>query len=427
MEQTWYASPDLQPDWVPDAPDRLVPRAALLSNGWARIPRSRWSGRYVGGLFVNPLLPTDLRWFLDASSDLQIAGPLALRVSVNVLHDAVNPGAVLPTDLRTTAGLSWSTPQRSRTTDRRRRQARDLDPADLLAPPTAPVVQDADAWQARLKALEGADPLPSPSAAAGSPAASAGPCLRLPGGPARPAARLRRGARDRPVRHRVGRGPPPRHRDRPRGGRLTGRKRFVTLGPLAERLVVLARTGVDDAGRPRLVACVVASDAPGAAVRAMPPLPFIPEVPHGQLSLDATPPTVVLPGDGYTDVLKPFRTVEDAHVSAAVVAWLVGVAQAVSWPDAITEGLLVTVAALAQVAALDPADPATHRLGGTLASLEAQLDALDLWIEAPATLRAAWTRDRPSSHRRWPRGARLAKARAALPAAAPPRGRAHGT
>ena len=110
VEQTWYASPDLQPDWVADAPDRLVPRAALLSNGWARIPDSRWSGRYVGGLFVNPLLPTDLRWFLDASSDLQIAGPLALRVSVNVLHDAVNPGAVLPTDLRTTAGLSWSTP-----------------------------------------------------------------------------------------------------------------------------------------------------------------------------------------------------------------------------------------------------------------------------------------------------------------------------
>ena len=38
VEQTWYASPDLQPDWVADAPDRLVPRAALLSNGWARIP-----------------------------------------------------------------------------------------------------------------------------------------------------------------------------------------------------------------------------------------------------------------------------------------------------------------------------------------------------------------------------------------------------
>ena len=213
-------------------------------------------------------------------------------------------------------------------------------------------------------------------------------------------------------------------------GRLTGRKRFVTLGPLAERLVVLARTGVDDAGRPRLVACVVASDAPGAAVRATPPLPFIPEVPHGQLSLDATPPTVVLPADGYADVLKPFRTVEDAHVSGAVAAWLVGVAQEVGWPDAITEGLLVTVAALAQVAALDPADPATHRLlGGTLASLESQLDALDpLWSEAPAALRAAWTRDRPVLRiADGPRGARLAKARAALPAAALPRGTAHGT
>ena len=105
-------------------------------------------------------------------------------------------------------------------------------------------------------------------------------------------------------------------------------------------------------------------------------------------------------------------------------------AKAVGWPDAITEGLLVTVAALAQVAALDPVDPATHRLlGGTLASLEAQLDALDpLWIEAPAALRAAWTRDRPVLRiADGPRGARLTRARAALPAAAPPRGPAHGT
>ena len=279
-------------------------------------------------------------------------------------------------------------------------------------------------WRTRLQALEGADPF-ALAVRGGRQSGSLGWAFAFgyQGSPARPAARLRRGARDRPVRHRVGRGPPPRHRDRPRGRppdraqalRDAGAPGRAAGGPRAHR-GGRRRPAPARGLRGRI------RRAPGAAVRAMPPLPFIPEVPHGQLSLDATPPTVVLPGDGYTDVLKPFRTVEDAHVSAAVVAWLVGVAQAVSWPDAITEGLLVTVAALAQVAALDPADPATHRLlGGTLASLEAQLDALDpLWIEAPAALRAAWTRDGRPSHRRWPARCETRQGRAALPAAAPP-------
>ena len=111
LERSAYATAELSPDWVEDSATRLIPRISLQSNGWARLPGTRLSGRYVGGLFVNPTAPADLRWFLDASGDVKITGQWALRVSFNGLHDAVNPDGVLPTDLRTTAGLAWSTPR----------------------------------------------------------------------------------------------------------------------------------------------------------------------------------------------------------------------------------------------------------------------------------------------------------------------------
>ena len=110
VERTAYAMPALSPEWVDDADTRLIPRVTLQSNGWARLPDTRLSGRYVGGLFVNPTAPADLRWFLDASGDVRISGQWSVRVAFNGLHDAVNPEGVLPTDLRTTAGLAWSTP-----------------------------------------------------------------------------------------------------------------------------------------------------------------------------------------------------------------------------------------------------------------------------------------------------------------------------
>ena len=109
VERTGYAMPDLSPDWVDDTTTRLVPRATLQSNGWMRLPGTRLSGRYVGGLLVNPTKAADYRWFLDASADVKIARQWSFRLAFNGLHDAVNPTGVLPTDLRTTAGFAWST------------------------------------------------------------------------------------------------------------------------------------------------------------------------------------------------------------------------------------------------------------------------------------------------------------------------------
>jgi acyl-CoA dehydrogenase len=199
-------------------------------------------------------------------------------------------------------------------------------------------------------------------------------------------------------------------------GLLTGHKAFVTLGPLAEQLVVVASTGQDAAGRNRLVGCVVDSGADGVTVTPMPPMPFVPDVPHGQLQLDGARPSLVLPGDGYTGLLKPFRTVEDIHVHAALAAWMLGVGVEAGWPDDVIEALLVAIAALAQAAAGAPSDPGTHRLlGGALAALADLVQRIEpLWADAPPGVAEMWARDRALMRiASGARGARLDRARAA--------------
>ena len=110
VEHTRFAGADLDPAWAGSGASRTVPRAALQSNGWIRRPGKRTSARYVGGLWVHPALPRDLRAYLDASADLTLVGAVSLRASANLLHDTVVPAGVQPTDLRATLGLAWKTP-----------------------------------------------------------------------------------------------------------------------------------------------------------------------------------------------------------------------------------------------------------------------------------------------------------------------------
>ncbi len=201
-------------------------------------------------------------------------------------------------------------------------------------------------------------------------------------------------------------------------GVLNGEKTFVTLGEHAEVLLVVARTGTDSAGRPTLVACVVDSSAPGVRLEAGVPLPMVPEVPHAGLKLVDVRPVEVLPGDGYTRVLKRFRTVEDIHVHAALSAWLVGVAQHSEWPDTVVEALLAVIGALDLAARLDPSAPGTHRLlGGALAELHAILERHEaLWAATPEPLRMMWARDRVLMRvAGGARKTRLERARAVVP------------
>ncbi len=173
------------------------------------------------------------------------------------------------------------------------------------------------------------------------------------------------------------------------GWRMTGHKRWVT----AAGAVILALARAEEG----LALVRVARDRPGVAVRPLPALPFVPEVPHAEIVFDAVRVEAAdrLPGDGWTRWVKPFRTVEDVHVHGALLGFLSSAAARFGWPRPLRARLLAAVVTTRAVAALAPDDAATHvALAGLLDEVAALLAGVDL-SSADADFRARWARDRP--------------------------------
>src|SRR5262249_53919305 len=153
----------------------------------------------------------------------------------------------------------------------------------------------------------------------------------------------------------------------------------------------------EEAGRNRLRVARLPADRPGIARTRLPDTPFCPEIRHADVVLDvAVAPEEILPGDGYDDVLKPFRTIEDVHVHAAALGFLVGTALKFGWPREAAERLLAQIVAAPLLAAA-PRAPAAHvALAGWLAGTRALVDELaPQWDAVDADWRARWERDRP--------------------------------
>lgn len=183
-----------------------------------------------------------------------------------------------------------------------------------------------------------------------------------------------------------------------RGYRLNGEKRFITGGAHAERLFVAASTGIKD-GRNRIRMVRVNRGAAGLTVAPMPPLPFVPEIVHSTVVFKDVfvPSEQVVEGDGYTGMIKPFRTIEDLHVIGAALGHLLGTARRFGWPAEIVEQaslLIVTVCALARQ---DPMSPATHiAAGGLFRQFNALIAAVDpLWAGTDPETARRWERDKP--------------------------------
>lgn len=178
-------------------------------------------------------------------------------------------------------------------------------------------------------------------------------------------------------------------------GRLTGQKLFVSGGALATQLLVVAKIGEVD-GRPRLVIAKLTASAPGVVFEQLLALGFVPEVPHASVTFTGSPIDRVLDGDGYERYLKPFRTIEDLHVFAAVVSCLVANGGALPKPQ--LERFHAVLASLRQLASQSPSDPATHlALAGALSFARTEIDGLDLSLLDPA-FRERLERDRPLLH-----------------------------
>jgi hypothetical protein len=142
----------------------------------------------------------------------------------------------------------------------------------------------------------------------------------------------------------------------------------------------------------------VSTSAPGLRITPT-SAPFVPEIPHAEVELDHVPVATadILPGDGYADYLKPFRTVEDAHVHAALAGYLVGVARRHEWHD-LVERLLAVALATRAVALADPKLATTHvALAGVLTLATREVEELEVrWraqVDDPE--HARWQRDRP--------------------------------
>jgi len=191
-------------------------------------------------------------------------------------------------------------------------------------------------------------------------------------------------------------------RDGEAGWRLSGSKRWTTLGAEGGLLLVAARDAGVSGERPAIRMVRVASNAPGVTIETMPATRFIPEVPHAQLTFQgvALEAGALLAGDGYDGYVKPFRSIEDVHVSAATLAYTLREARRFGWPQEWLERALAVLEALRGLAREDPSAAATHlALAGALAANAQLLSEADAHWEradrAPDTAaRARWRRDR---------------------------------
>jgi acyl-CoA dehydrogenase len=142
----------------------------------------------------------------------------------------------------------------------------------------------------------------------------------------------------------------------------------------------------------------VPASTPGLQLLPMPETRFVPEVPHARVLLDAVTvdADALLPGDGYERYVKPFRTLEDAHVTLAVLAYLLRETRQHSWPTGFAERLCATIVVLCDVAGAAADAPATHVvLAGALAQAHAlYAEAGTLWATAGDDAAAQrWQRD----------------------------------
>lgn len=184
----------------------------------------------------------------------------------------------------------------------------------------------------------------------------------------------------------------------PAGWRLDGTKTFVSGAGEADILWVAASIGKTPQGRNLLRLVRVPSQSPGVTVVPLPPLGMLPEMPHARVRFESVPLSndAVLPGDGYLGAVKPFRTVEDLHVTAAFLAWLFGVGRRAGWRGDIQEAILGLIVLGRSLALAPPLAPHVHvALGGLLGQLrDLQARIEPLWQDVAVTIRERWLRDR---------------------------------
>lgn len=183
---------------------------------------------------------------------------------------------------------------------------------------------------------------------------------------------------------------------------ISGHKTFVSGANDSERLYIACRDerkgqGIDSNGRPIIKMVSVMPNDKGVDVQAMPALGFVPEVSHGQVTLNKVSinDTQIYAGDGYLEYVKAFRSYEDVHVLAAITAYRLAEAIDQRWPKDVHEAHIALLLALRSIADMELTHAAAHiALAGCRAQLEQLITATNKHFEdgAPIAYRN-WCRD----------------------------------
>ena len=182
---------------------------------------------------------------------------------------------------------------------------------------------------------------------------------------------------------------------------LSGTKTFVTFGDRAETLLVVARVGEKSDGRPDLAVVQIPASRKGVALQKLPETPFVPEIPHTSVRLEAVEvlQSERLPGDGYLDYVKPFRTIEDIHVVGATLGYVLGLARRTRASTTLIAELSADLVALDRLRDGLPLDPrvhiALHGVYQRVTRLVAGEELARLLDGAPEDERDRWERDQP--------------------------------
>jgi hypothetical protein len=180
--------------------------------------------------------------------------------------------------------------------------------------------------------------------------------------------------------------------------RLNGTKKFITCAREAEFLVVAVSTGIQTDGNNQIRMVVLNHGMAGITVIPMKDLHFVPEISHGILRLENVEvrESDLLPGDGYIEYIKPFRTIEDLHVSAAILGYLFRITCLYDWPREVKEKILCLMVTIRTLAVSDPNAPEVHiAFGGLFCQISGLLQAVaPFWENVETETRIAWDRDK---------------------------------
>jgi len=178
---------------------------------------------------------------------------------------------------------------------------------------------------------------------------------------------------------------------------LNGKKKYITCAKEADLFLVAASVGISDDGKNKIQMIKIDSKAPGITIVPM-KINLVPEISHCELIFtDVTiSETDLLPGDGYIDYIKPFRTVEDLHISAGVLGYLFRNACKYDWGRDIQQSILGCIVSVRSLALNSLTAPAVHIvIGDVLKQITDLFKRLEpFWEKVGGQAKEAWDRDK---------------------------------